>query len=87
MMSHVRGGMRYNDVTCWGGIMMSRVVRYNDVTCCQVVEELKTLMDHYEAETGERQNMVGLALTSRKNLCIHPTVSRPLVHPRVSSHE
>ncbi|WAR19646.1 ERCC2-like protein, partial [Mya arenaria] len=39
----------------------------------KVVEELKSLMDYYEQETSEKQSIVGLALSSRKNLCIHPT--------------
>lgn len=42
----------------------------------QVVEELKNLMQYYERETKEKDNFLGLALSSRKNLCIHPTVSR-----------
>ena len=44
----------------------------------QVVEELKNLMEFYEKETGETQNLVGLALSSRKNLCIHPVVTIPI---------
>ncbi|CAE1139024.1 ERCC2 [Acanthosepion pharaonis] len=41
----------------------------------KVVEELKTLMQYYERETKEKDNFLGLALSSRKNLCIHPTIS------------
>lgn len=41
----------------------------------KVVEELKTLMQYYERETKEKGNFLGLALSSRKNLCIHPTIS------------
>ena len=40
----------------------------------KVVEELRKLMEYYEKETGEEQNILGLALSSRKNLCIHPMV-------------
>ena len=41
----------------------------------QVVEELKNLVEFYEKELGEKQDILGLALSSRKNLCIHPDVS------------
>jgi DNA excision repair protein ERCC-2 len=41
----------------------------------KVIAELKNLMQYYERELGEKQKIVGLALSSRKNLCIHPTVS------------
>lgn len=42
----------------------------------KVVEELRKLMEYYEIETNEEQNILGLALSSRKNLCIHPMVSK-----------
>jgi len=42
----------------------------------KVMEELRKLIAFYEKETGQEQNLVGLALSSRKNLCIHPQVSR-----------
>ncbi|CAH1793252.1 unnamed protein product [Owenia fusiformis] len=38
----------------------------------KVVEELKNLMNYYEKETGVYPNVLSLALSSRKNLCIHP---------------
>uniref|UniRef100_A0AAQ5XE03 General transcription and DNA repair factor IIH helicase subunit XPD n=1 Tax=Amphiprion ocellaris TaxID=80972 RepID=A0AAQ5XE03_AMPOC len=41
----------------------------------KVVEELRKLMEFYAKETGERNNFLALALSSRKNLCIHPEVS------------
>uniref|UniRef100_A0A3Q4HUZ2 DNA 5'-3' helicase n=1 Tax=Neolamprologus brichardi TaxID=32507 RepID=A0A3Q4HUZ2_NEOBR len=40
-----------------------------------VVEELRKLMEFYTKETGESNNFLALALSSRKNLCIHPEVS------------
>ena len=40
----------------------------------KVLEELKKLMEYYEKETGEPIKMLGLALSSRKNLCIKPEV-------------
>lgn len=40
----------------------------------QVIEELRKLMDFYEKELGEKVPFLGLALSSRKNLCIHPEV-------------
>lgn len=42
----------------------------------KVVEELRRLLSFYQEETGEDPNILGLCLTSRKNLCIHPEVSR-----------
>ncbi|KAG8042095.1 hypothetical protein G9C98_000086 [Cotesia typhae] len=42
----------------------------------KVIEELKKLMDYYEKETGSPPRMVGLVLSSRKNMCIHPEVSK-----------
>lgn len=43
--------------------------------CVEVVEELRKLMEFYSKETGERNNFLALALSSRKNLCVHPEVS------------
>lgn len=40
----------------------------------KVMEELRRLMDFYTKEMGVEQNILGLALSSRKNLCIHPSV-------------
>ncbi|KAK1131596.1 General transcription and DNA repair factor IIH helicase subunit XPD [Melipona bicolor] len=42
----------------------------------KVIEELKKLMDYYEKETESKPKIVGLVLSSRKNMCIHPEVSR-----------
>ena len=40
----------------------------------KVLAELSNLTDYYDTQ-GEQQKMCGLVLSSRKNLCIHPTVS------------
>ena len=40
----------------------------------KVVQELKSLVEYYETETGEPAGVIGLALSSRKNLCVHPKV-------------
>ncbi|XP_014666749.1 PREDICTED: TFIIH basal transcription factor complex helicase XPD subunit-like [Priapulus caudatus] len=40
------------------------------------VEELRRLLKYYEKENSEKQPFLALALTSRKNLCIHPEVSQ-----------
>lgn len=40
----------------------------------KVIEELKKLMDYYEKETENKPKIVGLVLSSRKNMCIHPEV-------------
>ncbi|VVC98560.1 unnamed protein product [Leptidea sinapis] len=42
----------------------------------KVLEELKNLFKYYESAQGEKPNLVGVVLSSRKNLCIHPEVSR-----------
>ncbi|XP_058793848.1 general transcription and DNA repair factor IIH helicase subunit XPD isoform X1 [Phymastichus coffea] len=42
----------------------------------KVIEELKTLMEYYEKETKELPKIIGLVLSSRKNMCIHPDVSK-----------
>ena len=39
-----------------------------------MIEELKNLTAYYERETGESASVVGLALSSRKNLCVHSEV-------------
>jgi len=41
----------------------------------KVLEELRKLLDYYKNEVKEEVNFVGLALSSRKNLCINPEVS------------
>lgn len=40
----------------------------------QVIEELRKLLNFYEQQEGEKLPFLGLALSSRKNLCIHPEV-------------
>ncbi|XP_064622367.1 general transcription and DNA repair factor IIH helicase subunit XPD-like [Lineus longissimus] len=40
----------------------------------KVIEELKHLLEYYKKETGKDPNILGLALSSRKNLCINPAV-------------
>ena len=45
----------------------------------KVVEELRKLNSYWESELTKRNqqnNFVGLCLTSRKNLCIHPRISK-----------
>lgn len=46
-----------------------------DLLSLQVVEELRKLMEYYSKQTGESNNFLALALSSRKNLCIHPEVT------------
>uniref|UniRef100_A0A452VG93 DNA 5'-3' helicase n=1 Tax=Ursus maritimus TaxID=29073 RepID=A0A452VG93_URSMA len=40
----------------------------------KVIEELRKLLAFYEKQEGEKLPFLGLALSSRKNLCIHPEV-------------
>ncbi|XP_044291474.1 general transcription and DNA repair factor IIH helicase subunit XPD isoform X2 [Varanus komodoensis] len=41
----------------------------------KVIEELRKLLDFHEKQMREKLPFLGLALSSRKNLCIHPEVS------------
>lgn len=41
----------------------------------KVLEELKNLMEYYEKEDKVKPKIVGLVLSSRKNMCIHPEVT------------
>ncbi|XP_078517021.1 general transcription and DNA repair factor IIH helicase subunit XPD isoform X2 [Lissotriton helveticus] len=50
--------------------LLSLIVAYQ-----QVIEELRKLLEFCEKETGEKKPFLGLALSSRKNLCVHPEVS------------
>lgn len=50
----------------------------------KVIEELKKLMAYYERERGQKPKMVGLVLSSRKNMCIHPQVQDSM-HMNVTS--
>ncbi|KRY32953.1 TFIIH basal transcription factor complex helicase XPD subunit [Trichinella spiralis] len=52
----------------------------------KVVEELRHLCDSYEKETGESLNIVGLAMSARKNMCIHPEVSKLRLGKIVDGH-
>uniref|UniRef100_A0A670ZAY4 General transcription and DNA repair factor IIH helicase subunit XPD n=1 Tax=Pseudonaja textilis TaxID=8673 RepID=A0A670ZAY4_PSETE len=40
----------------------------------RVIEELRKLVHFHEKQTGQKLPFLGLALSSRKNLCIHPEV-------------
>ncbi|CAF4955836.1 unnamed protein product [Pieris macdunnoughi] len=42
----------------------------------KVLEELKNLFKYYEKSQGEKPNLTGVVLSSRKNMCIHPEVSQ-----------
>ena len=37
-------------------------------------------MEYYEKELSEKLSIVGLALSSRKNMCVHPEVGAPPCH-------
>lgn len=41
----------------------------------KALKELRTLLTCYETELGSKPDILGVALSSRKNLCIHPMVS------------
>uniref|UniRef100_A0A670ZFH6 General transcription and DNA repair factor IIH helicase subunit XPD n=1 Tax=Pseudonaja textilis TaxID=8673 RepID=A0A670ZFH6_PSETE len=40
----------------------------------KVIEELRKLVHFHEKQTGQKLPFLGLALSSRKNLCIHPEI-------------
>ena len=40
----------------------------------QAMSELDRLLKSYERELGKRPKLLGVALSSRKNLCVHPMV-------------
>lgn len=42
----------------------------------KVIAELQNLMEYYEKNAPEKANITGVVLSSRKNMCIHPEVSR-----------
>lgn len=42
----------------------------------KALHELKGLMKYREQELGVKEEFRGLGLTSRKNLCLHPSVKR-----------
>jgi DNA excision repair protein ERCC-2 len=42
----------------------------------KVVEEMKNFIKYYEKETGTSADLMGIALSSRRNLCVHPEVSQ-----------
>ncbi|KAJ1886522.1 TFIIH/NER complex ATP-dependent 5'-3' DNA helicase subunit [Kickxella alabastrina] len=42
----------------------------------KALAELKRLMEYRQAQGCSDKNFIGLGLTSRKNLCIHPSVSK-----------
>ena len=43
----------------------------------KVIAELKSLMNYYQKNAiGMETNITGLVLSSRKNLCLHPEVSK-----------
>lgn len=42
----------------------------------KVLEELKKLIHCYNKEAEQKLELIGLCLTSRKNLCLHPQVSK-----------
>jgi DNA excision repair protein ERCC-2 len=42
----------------------------------KVIAELQNLMEYYAKNAPEKPNITGVVLSSRKNMCIHPEVSR-----------
>lgn len=42
----------------------------------KALAELKALMKYREDQLGYKEDFRGLGLTSRKNLCLHPSVKR-----------
>lgn len=42
----------------------------------KVIAELQNLMSYYQKNAPEPTALLGLVLSSRKNMCVHPEVSR-----------
>jgi DNA excision repair protein ERCC-2 len=42
----------------------------------KALAELKALMKYREEQLGHKEDFRGIGLTSRKNLCLHPSVKR-----------
>jgi DNA excision repair protein ERCC-2 len=67
--------------------------QYNKLIYCsrtvpeieKVMSEMKRLIDYYEKELKEKQKFIGIAMSSRKNLCIHPDVSQLRLGKEVDS--
>ncbi|KAH9499606.1 General transcription and DNA repair factor IIH helicase subunit XPD [Bulinus truncatus] len=72
LLSLIIAYMRANPLDVTKMIYCSRTVPELE----KVVEEMRNLLDYYVQETGEVPKFLGLALSSRKNMCIHPEVSK-----------
>ncbi|CAF3590532.1 unnamed protein product [Rotaria sordida] len=67
--------------------------QYNKLIYCsrtvpeieKVMSEMKRLISYYEKELNEKQKFIGIAMSSRKNLCIHPEVSQLRLGKEVDS--
>ncbi|CAF4290039.1 unnamed protein product [Rotaria sp. Silwood2] len=67
--------------------------QYNKLVYCsrtvpeieKVMSEMKRLISYYEKELNEKQKFIGIAMSSRKNLCIHPEVSQLRLGKEVDS--
>ena len=70
LLSLILSYMKYNPASVTKLVYCSRTLPEIE----KVLAELKNLIEYYETVTGEKQKLVGLGLSSRKNLCIHPTV-------------
>lgn len=46
----------------------------------QAMSELRHLLSAYKTEIGSTPNILGVALSARKNLCIHPSVKWACVY-------
>jgi hypothetical protein len=52
------------------------------VLCAQAVEELRRVIAYRDQELGDNPpKFLGLALSARRNLCIHPRVRRLSARP------
>ncbi|TRY70725.1 hypothetical protein TCAL_01186 [Tigriopus californicus] len=56
--------------------LLALILAYMKAHPAHALEELRKLLNFYKDSVGEELNFVGLALSSRKNLCLHPDVSR-----------
>lgn len=72
LLSLIVAYMIHNPLTVRKLIYCSRTVPEIE----KVMAELKVLMDYYEKSCGQQPELLGVVLTSRKNLCIHSEVNK-----------
>ena len=58
----------------------------NTLCKLQTIEEMKVLLNYIAKETGKVPKFLGISVSSRKNLCIHPEVCNYSITYQIISH-